>query len=116
MVTDEETARTVAPPAHRREGHRWPCRHDVELVHLSGRLQPRWPGVVVDVSSGGLGVVCGPMDVIGPGTELAMRLPDGNWAAGKVRHVTDLPDSLRLGIVVTRASGQLLSLFAPTED
>jgi hypothetical protein len=115
VVTDEDVAK-VAVPAYRREGYRWPCHHGVELVHTGGRLQERWSGVVVDASSGGLGVLCEPMDVLGPGTELAVRLPDGNWASGKVRHTAAVPDGVRVGIVVTRASGQLTSLFPPADD
>lgn len=114
MVTDEETTRAAAAPTHQREGLRWQSHQAVEVVQTSGRLQPRWTGTVVDASLGGLGLVCDVVDV-GPGTELAVRLPDGNWAVGTVRHTAEIPEGLRIGIVVTRASGQLVTLFPSAE-
>jgi hypothetical protein len=112
-VDRDEIDTAAVATAHRREHGRWECSQAVEIVRTSGTSHPRWPATVVDASEGGLGLLCGPIEVIGPGTELMVRCADGNWAAARVRHCADLPSGLRLGVTVTRASGQLSSLFPP---
>jgi hypothetical protein len=110
MDRDEIDAAGIAT-VYRRENQRWACSQPVEVVRTSGTNHARWPATVVDASQGGLGLLCGPIAAIGPGTELMVRCADGNWAAARVRHCADVPTGLRLGLTIIRASGQLSSLF-----